>query len=87
MGRMQLGEFLFIAEWQIPVRALQIGPTMTVAVEDTIESVVDGAVVMWPELHFAVRIHPWMHGCGHQSSARICRGSRWREQCSVESQR
>ncbi len=73
-GGMQTGEFGIVGERQIQMDGLQIGPAMSAAIEDAMERFINDAVVVRPDHHLAIRIHPGMHA--PTASGRAPSGSR-----------
>ena len=66
-GRMQPGKFAIVGERQIHMHGLQIGPAVSATIENTIERLVHDAVIVRPNHHLTVRIHPGMHRRGKQA--------------------
>ncbi len=54
------------AKGKVQVDGLQVGPAMSAAIEDAVERLVDDAVIVRPDHHLAVRVHPGVHGRRHQ---------------------
>ena len=60
-GCVQAHELVLIREWEVEVDRLQIAPSMSPAVEDSVEGLVDLLISVWPKFGFTVRVHPRMH--------------------------
>ena len=69
---MQARELLVTRERQVEVCALQVRPAVSRASEDPVESVVDFGVLVGPELGLGERVHPRMHGPGHEPRTQRC---------------
>ena len=68
---MQLSELFVVGERQVDVHALQVGPTVTATIKDSVEAFIDRAVVMRPQLHLFERVHPRMHRSRHESGSQL----------------
>ncbi len=65
-GGVQPGELGVVGKRQVQMDGLQVGPAVPAAIEDAVERLVDEAVIVRPNHHLAVRVHPGMHGGGQQ---------------------
>ena len=66
---MEPTEFVVALERQVDVHALQIGPTMPLAIEDGIESLVNFAALVGPQHGFREGVHEGMGSGGEQARA------------------
>ena len=60
-GRMELAKFFVTVKGKVEVRALQVCPAMTLAVENAVVSLVNVEAIVRPEFHFC-RIHERVAG-------------------------
>ncbi|OIQ70291.1 hypothetical protein GALL_480980 [mine drainage metagenome] len=68
-GGVQAGKFVIAGERQVEVHALQIGPAMASAVEGAVVALVNFRMLVRPQAGFRTRVHPGMHGAGHEARA------------------
>src|SRR5262245_52677864 len=68
-GSVEAGELLVVREGQVEMHALEVCPAVTATVENTVERLVNGAVVVRPQLHLPHRVHPRVHRRRHQPAA------------------
>src|SRR5207237_4861452 len=61
-------ELLVIAERKVDMHALDVGPTVTTAIEDPIVGPVDIRLILGPQHGFVARTHPWVHSRGQKTS-------------------
>ncbi len=66
---MQAGELGVVGKRQIELHALQVGPAMCLAAENAVISPVDDGIVVGPQPRFGERVHPRVHGGGHEPRA------------------
>ena len=66
-GCMKSAKLRIIGEGEIDMHALEIRPSMSPAVKNTVEGLIYLAVAMRPKTHFPIWVHPGMHRCGHKT--------------------
>src|SRR5690606_945060 len=64
---MQSLELFWRRKGKVDVRALEIGPTVTTASENTVKSIVNELILMRPQSRLLEGIHPRVHPSWHQT--------------------